>query len=295
MRIFNLKPDIEYIAGRDNLAVTIFVPYDCPNHCPFCTSKDEYKDTSKFDLPNILNSINEVGQFNDVTEFVITGGEPFADLDKLQDILDNCSIWKKPIFINTTLPVKDAQEALTIFNFILENKDIISGINVSRHMMVKTNLELDSLIEAIHNATTISLRINSVLIDVKAEKTRVKDFIDKYAYFVNSINFRGDYTKIKNQDDLRGLDHPLLNVLFDLPNLEYLGSGGCLVCNDNTFYTKAGHQLTYISLHRGYEHSCVKKGRYYIINDIIIKQDGRILCDWDGEELDLEELKRQWR
>ena len=35
---------MEYVAGRNNLACTIFVPYDCDNNCPFCTSKWMYRE-----------------------------------------------------------------------------------------------------------------------------------------------------------------------------------------------------------------------------------------------------------
>ena len=75
---------IEYVVGRSNLALTIFVPYDCPNHCPFCTSKDDYKDTSTFSLDEIIKSIRNIAYLPQITDIVITGGEPFADLKSLQ-------------------------------------------------------------------------------------------------------------------------------------------------------------------------------------------------------------------
>ena len=294
MRYLNqYKP--EYIMGRSNLALTIFVPYDCPNHCPFCTSKSEYNNTENFNIEKIIKSLKKVADLTQIKDIVITGGEPFADLTKLQYLLDHCKHYHKNIYINTTLPVRDEKEADDIFNFILRNQRIISGLNISRHMCIKTNLEDDSLIQRIYENTSLPIRINSVLIGVKAELNKVKEFIYKYQPFVNSINFRGDYTKVKNQEDLRTLNHPLLDVLFNLPELYYLGSGGCLVCNNDDFAFDTSSKTIYVSLHRGYEYSCVKKGKYYILNDIIIKQDGRILCDWDGEELDVKELKNQWR
>lgn len=290
MRILNNQ--IQYVEGRSNLALTIFVPYDCPNKCPFCTSKEDYKNNTNFSLNKILNSIKKVAYLDQIKDIVITGGEPFADLDKLQKILNICKNYNKNIYINTTLPVHNEDEWDNIFNFVLRNQRILSGLNISRHMCLKTNLEDDSLIEAIYNNTKLPIRINSVLLNVNAEYTRVSDFINKYSPFVNSINFRADYTKIKTQDDLRGLDEPLLDILFGLPNLHYLSSGGCLVCNNNDFISD---KKVYISYHRGYEHSCVKKGTYYILNDIIIKQDGKILSDWDGEQLNIDKLINQWR
>lgn len=282
-----LKNNFEYVIGRSNLAVTIFVPYDCPNKCPFCTSKDDYKDTSNFSLSNILSSIKEVCRIKQIRDIVITGGEPFADLTILQKILNVCKKYNKNIYINTTLPVKDSIDIDYIYNFIKKNENIISGLNISRHMCLKTNYENDDLIQMLYNNTKVRLRINSVLLNVTAELTRVCDFINNYSKFVHSINFRGDYTKVKNQDDLRGLNEPILDILFSLPELHYLGSGGCLVCNNNDFVNDKG---VYISYHRGYEHSLVKKGRYLILNDIIIKQDGKILSDWDGEELNTTKL-----
>ncbi len=281
------KESFEYVPGRNNLAVTIFVPYDCPNNCPFCTSKSDYKDTSNFSLKKILKAIPKVANFDLIKDIVITGGEPFADLKQLQKILNECSKYGKNIYINTTLPVRSKEEATKIYRFICKNEQIINGLNISRHMCLKTNYEDDELIKKIYKNTIVKLRINSVLLNVTAELKRVSDFIKYYSKFVHSINFRGDYTKVKNQDDLRGLDEPILNILFNLSYLYYISSGGCLVCNNNDFIT---NNDVLVSYHRGYEHSLVKKGRYLILNDIIIKQDGKILSDWDGEELNLKLL-----
>lgn len=283
--------DIKYIVGRSNLAVTIFVPYDCPNHCPFCTSKTEYSNTANFSLTGILESVEKVASLSSVKDIVITGGEPFANLEILQKIIDKCAAFKKNLFINTTLPVKTDEEAEKIFELIYRNQNIIKGLNISRHIGFKTKLEDDRLIRAIYNGTHIKLRINSVLLNPSITKDKVKNFISCYECFINSISFRADYTKIKDQNDLRGLDYPLLNILFNMTDLEYLSSGGCLVCNNNDF--KKGR--IYISLHRGYEHSLVIAGNNYIINDIIIKQDGSILMDWDGSLLDVAALKQQWK
>ena len=34
---------MKYIIGRNNFALTIFIPQDCNNNCPFCTSKENYE------------------------------------------------------------------------------------------------------------------------------------------------------------------------------------------------------------------------------------------------------------
>lgn len=81
---------MNYLAGRSNLACTIFVPYDCKNNCPFCTSKSMYRDI-QFDLERILERIKLVNACNAVTEYVITGGEPIANLDILKQIVSVCT------------------------------------------------------------------------------------------------------------------------------------------------------------------------------------------------------------
>ena len=44
-----------YKTREGGATVTIFVPYDCKNHCPFCINKGEYADLTGFsagkDLP----------------------------------------------------------------------------------------------------------------------------------------------------------------------------------------------------------------------------------------------------
>lgn len=35
---------MEFRCGRSNLALTVFVPYDCKNSCRFCTTKKSYEE-----------------------------------------------------------------------------------------------------------------------------------------------------------------------------------------------------------------------------------------------------------
>ena len=84
--------------------VTVFAPYDCGNHCPFCVNKEEYADTSGFSLEKILESIRQIEAFTPRCDFVFTGGEPLANLDSLQLMLDAVPTTHR-VFINTTLPV----------------------------------------------------------------------------------------------------------------------------------------------------------------------------------------------
>ena len=49
-----------YKTREGGATVTIFVPYDCKNHCPFCINKEEYADMTGFSLEKILESIRRM-------------------------------------------------------------------------------------------------------------------------------------------------------------------------------------------------------------------------------------------
>ena len=71
-----LKNNMRYISGRGNLACTIFVPWDCNNNCPFCTSKPMYKEMKeRFNLEEIINKIYTLNHNHIIREYVLTGGE----------------------------------------------------------------------------------------------------------------------------------------------------------------------------------------------------------------------------
>ena len=49
-----------YKTREGGATVTIFVPYDCKNHCPFCINKEEYGDMTGFSLEKIVESIRRM-------------------------------------------------------------------------------------------------------------------------------------------------------------------------------------------------------------------------------------------
>ena len=53
-----------YKTREGGATVTVFVPYDCNNHCPFCINKKEYADCSGFSLDAILRSIHTMDGVN---------------------------------------------------------------------------------------------------------------------------------------------------------------------------------------------------------------------------------------
>ena len=78
---------MRYIKGRSNLSCIIFVPWDCNNHCKFCTSKQMYKQRT-CDMDAILAQIKKINENPLIQEYVLTGGEPLADLERYQRLMD---------------------------------------------------------------------------------------------------------------------------------------------------------------------------------------------------------------
>ena len=122
-----------YKTREGGATVTIFVPYDCGNNCPFCINKQEYENPVGFSLEAICESIRTMDEITPKCDFVFTGGEPFADLDALQTMLDLIPPTHN-IFINTALPTlhgvtEDDLVAFTegvcrMFDFPAKERDI---------------------------------------------------------------------------------------------------------------------------------------------------------------------------
>ena len=66
-----------YKTREGGATVTIFVPYDCKNHCPFCINKEEYGDMTGFSLEKIVQSIRRMDAITPKCDFVFTGGSQF--------------------------------------------------------------------------------------------------------------------------------------------------------------------------------------------------------------------------
>ena len=73
---------------KEGPTVTMFVPYDCNNSCPFCVNKEEYRNSSSFDLDRCYRSLDLLDRIFPHNDVVFTGGEPLAELEALEDIID---------------------------------------------------------------------------------------------------------------------------------------------------------------------------------------------------------------
>lgn len=269
-----------YKTREGGATVTVFVPYDCGNHCPFCINKGEYADTSGFDLDAIVRSMKEMDSITPYCDFVFTGGEPFANREALQVMLDVLPPTHN-IYINTTLPVFEGQSEEDIMAFVEKNKDKISCINVSRHLRQYVQESPDHLIASL----PVRKRVNCVLFE-GYDPSKIPEYLERWRRYNVPVQFRYDYTETTPENLYKVQDDAIFNDLCRYA--DYQGLVGCRMRNGYHFDYK-GLGITY---HRTLPYSTIlerdsEDGIFYaILYDILIKQNGRILSDWDDRVMD---------
>ena len=274
-----------YKTRAGGATVTIFVPYDCGNNCPFCINKKEYADMTGFSAEAICESIRIMDEITPYCDFVFTGGEPFANLQSLQVMLDAIPRTHK-VYINTTLPLLNGVTEDDIVAFAEKNKDKISCINVSRHLVKYVKESGDELIARM----PVPVRINCVLFR-DYPKDRLVPYIERIQALGRPIQFRFDYTDT-TPENLYDREHDM--IYQDLCKVaRYTGLDGCRMrCGFHFDYN--GLELTY---HKTLPYSTiVETGEdgvtYDILYDILIKQTGELHSDWTGVKLDVEAYRK---
>jgi hypothetical protein len=228
---------------------------------------------------------------------VFTGGEPLADLERLDELVaivrrSSCEV---KIYANTSLNLTEEQEsrAIEYLHLCGEREDKINGISVSlpyadvEMFNAKGYVALKRLVSAKPWPYNF-IRVNSVIRGNEGG-AQIRKFISailepRGEFGVRSINFRKDYTEC-TQANLNDCHDPFLSTLMGMEDLSYQGHGGCLVCRNDVFWPRGdmSHRVTY---HRGVESTSLRYGDFLIINDLVIKQDGEIRYDWtDGAVL----------
>ena len=284
------KVDVKHMSNpyktrAGGATVTIFVPYDCGNNCPFCINKKEYADMTGFSAEAICESIRTMDEITPYCDFVFTGGEPFANLQSLQVMLDAIPRTHK-VYINTTLPLLNGVTEDDIVAFAEKNKDKISCINVSRHLVKYVKESGDELIARM----PVPVRVNCVLFR-DYPKDRLVPYIQRIQKLGRSIQFRFDYTDT-TPENLYDREHDM--IYQDLCKVaRYTGLDGCRMrCGFHFDYN--GLELTY---HKTLPYSTiVETGEdgvtYDILYDILIKQTGELHSDWTGVKLDVEAYRK---
>ena len=276
-----------YKTRQGGATVTVFVPYDCGNHCPFCINKGEYADLTGFSADKICESIDIMDSITPECDFVFTGGEPFADLHTLQKMLDHIPTTHK-VYINTTLPVSKNHTEEDIVEFTRRNRDKITCINISRHMQRYVVESNDSLLSRLE----VPFRINCVLYkNYPAEQ--LTPYLERFLPIPGAnIQFRFDYTAT-TPDNLYDREND--RILADLQGIaRYTGLDGCRMrCGFHFDYK--GMELTY---HKTLPYSTITETdpadgvTYDILYDILIKQNGDIHSDWTGVMMDVDAYRK---
>lgn len=281
-----LKTMNPYKTREGGATVTVFVPYDCGNNCPFCINKKEYADMNGFSVESICKSIDVMNDITPCCDFVFTGGEPFANLESLQIMLDHVPKTHK-IYINTTLPITAGQSVDDILAFIAKNSGKISSINCSRHLVKYVEESSDDVLSKVKEL--VPVRVNCVLFK-DYPKNKLEGYIERFRKYDIPIQFRFDYTDT-TPDNLYDTSADM--IYHDLCALcDYKGLDGCRMrCGYH--YDYKGLDITY---HKTLPYSTIteKDGEtaFDILYDIIIKQTGEIHSDWDGTKLDIEAYRK---
>ena len=215
----------------------------------------------------------------------VTGGEPLADLNALQQMLDAIPATHK-IYINTTFPAQTHTSFEEMLAFTERNKDKITCMNISRHLQHYVEESPDQVLGKIACPT----RINCVLYK-NYPAAKLVDYVERFLPYRIPIQFRYDYTET-TPENLYEEEHD--KILQDLKRLfTYKGLDGCRMRNGFHFEYKGLH-MTY---HKTLPYSTIEeKGpdgvTYDILYDILIKQNGEIHSDWTGVKMDVDAYRR---
>ncbi len=217
---------------------------------------------------------------------MFTGGEPLANLEALQKMLDAIPTTHK-VYINTTFPVQTGfYTAEEMLDFTRRNRDKITCMNISRHLVKYVEESPDQVLGQIACPT----RINCVLYK-KYPAEKLPQYVERFLPYGIPIQFRYDYTETTPKN-LYDQDHD--PILQDLKRLfTYRGLDGCRMRNGFHFEYKGLH-MTY---HKTLPYSTIEETgddgvTYDILYDILIKQNGEIHSDWTGVKMDVEKYRR---
>ena len=281
--------------GRNDITLTVQVPFLCDNECGFCNIKDLYKGINldpKESLVNIKKTVKEViDKTYGVTGICFSGGEPFISkesIDWLKEMIDFVvsEHWNRRgntkfnIYINTHLPLNTG---MAVQDFVENYNSVIRGISISRH----TKDEKDD--NFIFNNKVCSDKFITDLAIEYPKRFRINcvcNYIGSAIFAYNrwsgydkainkgylKLNLREDYTKT-TANDLHTLTIDQVKKYYFL---EPKNEGGCNVCN--AFSTK----FDFVTIHKGLEYTHLKTEEYETeINDLIVIPDGTLLYEWD--------------
>ena len=293
--------------GREEHPLTVFVPWDCGRHCPFCTTKREYEtlypaNRLEANFVCLKESMRRMLEYGFVDEVVFTGGEPLADVDRLGELVAIANKGGCRAYVNTSLNLDDEQTERAIRFLVracdgqLNENARVDGISVSfpyadvRMMNSRGYQALQSLFAELKDTPFNWCRINSVVRGTESPE-QIRAFLsDLYAlgketlkqWNIWSVNLRKDYSTC-DQTNLNDCCDSTMRTLMSMPELHYIGHGGCLVCRNDVFaldYNSDENRIPRLTYHRGVENTSLRYADFLVINDLVVKPDGEIRYDW---------------
>ena len=282
---------MNYVTRQGGATVTVFVPWDCWNNCPFCINKAEYENKSNFNLNEVKKSIRIMSVMTPDCDFVFTGGEPLANMLLLEELLNEVHQTRTnhKVFINSTLPTNEKQPAVVVASFLnlWYRHRLITGVNVSRHLRKYVQECSDEIFKLLD----FEVRINCVIpdyefaFDEQNMLEKIKNFVERFRYMTKYIQFRADYVTTNPQN---------LYVKYDITNPETsddkIFSALSKVFTFKTVYGASRMRVGYefdadgyrVTYHRTLPYSKIYlKNDVAVLYDIIVKQNGDIKEDWD--------------
>lgn len=270
--------------GRKNLALTIFVPWDCGNQCEFCTSKESYerKSASYNNVAFQMKKIFEEGKYP-IEDVVFTGGEPMANIKALEELIALVPEGYK-VYINTTFRRTGAEKFIDLVNGNVK----IKGVNISRHGETWTkdakglrDIAGDDDLQNIKK----SVRINCVWMGQDLDA-----LLKRWEGTGVELSIRKDYTERMDQKALHSPYDEVPMMLIER-GFEFEGSTACNVCHTMKF-SRDGF---YVRWHKGLQKTAIEVGGGLEINDLIIEQDGFFTYDWGENDLSIiAEMEKQF-
>lgn len=263
---------------------TVYFPNDCKNDCKFCTSKAFYN----MNIPNKEAVIEWLKAFekSDLTEIVITGGEPMSDINLLKIMLFICK--NKNVYINTTFLENGKEEFIELVNSYKN----VKGINISRHTdsydkdcNILKGIAKDQDVLKINTNVRINCFVgNSISADKMARIIkRWEPIWEKKNNNSLDISFRHDYNIIV-PETLHALDTE--SILAATSLADYYGRVYCHVCDKVLFKTKKGMNFR---IHRGLQNTRIKIGNITEMQELVLFPDGALCTDWDKTTDGIEE------
>ncbi len=255
---------------------TVYFPNDCNNNCKFCTSKAFYKDN----VPNPTEVLDWLKAFrnSNLTEIVITGGEPMSNLDLLEKMLKICS--NKNVYINTTFLENGKDKFINLIN---KYKNV-KGINISRHSesyekdkKILNSISKDEDVLGINTNVRINCFVgDKILVDkMKSIINRWEPIWEQKKDHKLDLSFRHDYNKML-PETMHLLETESMKAATEIA--DYYGRVYCHACDKVLFKTKKGMDFR---IHRGLQNTRIKIGSIVEMQELVLFPDGKLCTDWD--------------